>query len=197
VDIGAGDGRYALHVARTCPDTFAIALEPSLDALRDTARALTRRALPNIALVVAAAESATLDRVVDEATVHFPWGALLDAVLGQRPDVLAAVARPLKVGASLRVLVSTIERDGREPLSVGRLAALRTRYAAAGLEMRDVRPATTADIDSAHSSWGKRLGAGRSRPAFVVNCVRRSSAAASVLATPDGGADERPRASHR
>ena len=174
---------------------FAVALEPSLDGLRDTARALTRRPLPNIALVVTSVEAAAFDGIADEATIHFPWGALLDSVLGSRADVLAAVARTLRPGARLRILLSTIERDGREPLNVTNLDGLRAAYAAAGLALQDVRVAIRSDIEDAHSSWGKRLDAGSSRPAFVLRCVRRGDGAASLL--PAGGPDERARAEDR
>jgi len=195
IDIGAGDGRYPLHVARTCPDTFAIALEPSLDAVRDAARSLTRRPLSNVALLISSVEAATLDGMADEATIHFPWGTLLAAVLGERADVLSAVARQLKPSAPLRILVSAVDRDGRTPLTVASLEELRGPYADAGLDICEIRAASRADVEVARSSWGKRLDAGRTRPGFVIRCVRRGDEAASVLAS--GGPDERSRTSHR
>jgi hypothetical protein len=160
-----------------------------VDVLRDTARALTRRPLTNVALLASSIEAAMLNDIADEATIHFPWGALLEGVLGERADVLSAIARVLKPGASLRILVSAIERDGRAPLSAARLDTLRARYAHAGLDLVEIRGAMRADIEAARSSWGKRLDAGRSRPGFLIRCVRRAGAAASVL---NGGPDERP-----
>lgn len=114
--------------------------------------------------------------------MHFPWGALLDAVVGARADVLAAVARAMKPGGSLDLLVSTTERDGRSPLTVRQFEDLRDAYAAAGLRISDVRCAAWSDVQAAHSSWGKRLDAGRSRPAFVVRCRRE---AATVVAAAE------------
>ena len=160
-------------MARTRAETFAIGLEPSIDGLRQTARALIRRPLPNVALLVTAVEAAELDAIADEVTVHFPWGPLLDAALGEDADVLAAVASLAKPGAPVRILVSATARDGRASLTRADLEGLRPRYRAAGLELVSVRPASCADVDAARSTWGKRLGAGRSRPAFVVRARRR------------------------
>ena len=107
--------------------------------------------------------------------MHFPWGALLDALVGSRADVLAAIARAVKPRGSLDIVVSTTERDGRGALSIERLADLRGAYAAAGLEMAEVRSASWSDVQAVRSSWGKRLDAGRSRPAFIMRCVRAAA----------------------
>jgi len=171
--VGTGDGRYPLHVARTRPDAFAIGIEPSLDGLRRTARSLVRRPMSNIVLILASVETACLGPLGDEVTVHFPWGSLLDAVVGEDPPVLAAVALLAKLGGRVRVLISTIERDGRVPLSLDQLMGLAPSYRDAGLAIGMVRTATRADIVAARSSWGKRLDAGHTRPAFVIEAVRR------------------------
>jgi 16S rRNA (adenine(1408)-N(1))-methyltransferase len=122
---------------------------------------------------VGSIEASGLEAIADDVTVSFPWGTLLDAVLGSRPDVLASVARVAKSGAPVRVLVSAIERDGRSEIDLVALGRLRGIYREAGLEITGTRAATRADIDAACSSWGKRLGAGRWRPAFVIAAVRR------------------------
>jgi len=118
-------------------------------------------------------EDAGLESLADEVTVHFPWGSLLSAVLGGAPLVLAAVASLAKVGACVRILVSATERDGLAPLTLGDLSGLSTCYADAGLALRSIRRATRGDVSEARSSWGKRLDAGRTRPAFVIEAVRR------------------------
>ena len=173
IDVGTGDGRAPLHLARTRTDTYAIGIEPSLDALRDTARALTRRPLPNVALLVATLEEAVcLGTIADEVTVTFPWGPLLDAALGDG-DGPAAIAALLGPGASLRVLVSITDRDHRRMPDAGEL---RRSYADVGLAIRTLRPATVADVTAARSTWGKRLGAGRTRAATLIDAVRLSDA---------------------
>jgi len=122
---------------------------------------------------VASVEAAQLEDLADDVTINFPWGGLLDAALGSRADVLAAVARAAKPGASVGLIVSSTARDGREDLDLAQLSGLCGAYREAGLEMLSFRRATRGDVNAVHSSWGKRLGVGRSRPAFVINCVRR------------------------
>ena len=172
VDVGAGDARYAIRVARTTPDVFVVAVEPSLDTLRRAARELSRRPQPNIALIAAPVEQcAALHGVADEITVTFPWGALLRGVLGRDAAVLAALARLAKPGAFIRVLVSLTERDGLGALPSR--TSLAPAYADAGWLGLTVGPATHDDVDAACSTWAKRLGAGRARPAFVLRATRR------------------------
>lgn len=172
MDAGAGDAHRSLWLARTRPDVFAIAIEPSCDSLRDAARTLTRRPLPNIALLANAVEQcAGIGAIADEITVTLPWGTLLDATLGRREDVLAGLAALARPAAMLTAIVSVTDRDGRGEMPT--IATLRAGYRAAGLDSLVVRPATADDINAARSSWGKRLGVGRARPAFVLRATRR------------------------
>jgi len=124
-------------------------------------------------LLNAAVENACLGPLGDEVTVHFPWGPLLDAIVGDAPHALAAVASLARPDGSVRVLVSATEHDARPPLSLGELVALVPAYREAGLSLTTVRLATWDDIVASQSSWGKRLGAGRTRAAFVLEAVRR------------------------
>ena len=151
---------------------FAIAIEPSCDSLRDAARTLTRRPVPNVALLASAVEQCVgLGPVAGEVAVTLPWGTLLDAALGWREDVLAALAAIARRGATLTAIVSVTDRDGRGEMPA--VAALRDAYRAAGFEGLTLRAATVDDITAARSSWGKRLGVGRTRPAFVMRATRR------------------------
>ena len=49
LDVGTGDGRYVLHVARTSPTWFAV----GVDACRDNLRRTSRKAPPNALYVIA------------------------------------------------------------------------------------------------------------------------------------------------
>ena len=44
-------------------------------------------------------------------TVSFPWGSLLQGVLGRRPAVLCGVAGLVAPGGALEILVSVTQRD--------------------------------------------------------------------------------------
>jgi 16S rRNA (adenine(1408)-N(1))-methyltransferase len=132
-----------------------------------------RGGFPNALFVVAAVEAlpCELDGVAGLVTVHFPWGSLLRGLLGAEPATMAGLTRILRPGAALSLLVSSTVRDrgaGVAPLTATTMQALAGSYAAWGLAVTDLRPATAADVAAAHSTWGKRLAAGARRPAWLL-----------------------------
>src|SRR2546427_11428043 len=90
VDVGAGDGRFALEAARDDPNTLAIALDASTDRLVDGARLARRHGVPNVLFVVSSVERLPdmLGGIADRATIHFPWWSPLRGVT--RADEAAA-----------------------------------------------------------------------------------------------------------
>ena len=150
-------------------------------ASRRAAAKPSRGGLPNALFVVAAAEALPheLDGVADLVTVHFPWGSLLRGLLAVDPAIMAGLTRVLRPGGTLRLLVSATVRDrgvGVAPLQAATLEALAGSYAGWGLAPSEVRPATPAEVAGAHSTWGKRLGAGTRRPAWLLRARSTSSA---------------------
>jgi 16S rRNA (adenine(1408)-N(1))-methyltransferase len=149
------------------------------EASRRAGRRPERGGLANALFVVAAAEALPpeLDGLADLVTVHFPWGSLLRGLLAAEPAVLGGLNRILRPGGSLRLLVSATDRDagaGVGPLRASDLAALAGAYAGYGLAVVRARPATPADVAASHSTWGKRLGAGRHRPAWLLEARLRA-----------------------
>jgi 16S rRNA (adenine(1408)-N(1))-methyltransferase len=147
-------------------------------ASRRAAAKPSRGGLPNALFVVAAAEALPLelDGLADLVTVHFPWGSLLRGLLDADPATMTALARVLRPGATLQMLVSSTARDhsiGVAPIQAATLHALAESYATWGLAVTEARPATAADVAAAHSTWGKRLGAGTRRPAWLLRARRR------------------------
>jgi 16S rRNA (adenine(1408)-N(1))-methyltransferase len=175
VDLGAGDGGYVLHRARTEPTTFALAIDASPDALTSGAWRANRARLRSAVFLVEGVERlpAELDEIASEATVHFPWGSLLRGLLAADPGVIGPIARLLRPGAELRLVISALARDGHPDVSPGWFERLAPAYADCGLELRESRPAEPADIVATRSSWAKRLGTGR--PAVIARYSRLSS----------------------
>src|SRR2546428_1608687 len=132
VDVGAGDGRFALELARTDPNTLAIALDASTDRLVDGARLARRHGVPNVLFVVSSVERLPdmLGGIADEATIHFPSGALLRGVTRDDEAVLAPLARLLRIGGPPQPL----PQGGGRPPGGGRAAPppLLRRRAGAG-----------------------------------------------------------------
>jgi 16S rRNA (adenine(1408)-N(1))-methyltransferase len=162
------------------------------EASRRAGRRPERGGLANALFVVAAAEALPpeLDGLADLVTVHFPWGSLLRGLLAAEPAVLAGLARIMRPGGSLRLLVSATARDagaGVTPLQESDLAALAGAYAGHGLAVTGARPATPADVAASHSTWGKRLGAGRHRPAWLLEASLRARPGSAELGQAGAG----------
>jgi 16S rRNA (adenine(1408)-N(1))-methyltransferase len=166
-----------LATAAARPDLLVVGVDANAAAMAQASRraaAPSRRGgLPNALFVVAAAEAlpAELDGLADAVTVHFPWGSLLRGLLGADPAVMAGLTRVMRPGATLSLLLSSTDRDrgaGVAPLQEPAVRALAAAYAGWGLAVTKARPATAADVAAAHSTWGKRLGAGGRRPAWLL-----------------------------
>jgi 16S rRNA (adenine(1408)-N(1))-methyltransferase len=169
-----------LAAAAAEPDRLVVGVDASAAAMavasRRAAAPPRRGGLPNALFVVAAAEALPreLDGLADLVTVHFPWGSLLRGLLGADPAIMSGLTRAMRPGASLSLLLSSTDRDrgaGVAPLREPDVRALATSYADWGLEVTEARPATAADVAAAHSTWGKRLGAGERRPAWLLRAM--------------------------
>jgi 16S rRNA (adenine(1408)-N(1))-methyltransferase len=174
IDVGAGDGGYALYRAKTEPSTFAIALDASPDALSDGAWRAKRARAANAAFLVEAVERVPkeLAGLADEVTIHFPWGSLLRGLVAADAAVLRPVASLLRPGGELRILLSATERDGYPHLTPDTLAALASRYSECGLRPLAIRWASPLDIAASRSGWAKRLRAGDARGAVLARYRR-------------------------
>jgi 16S rRNA (adenine(1408)-N(1))-methyltransferase len=178
VDLGTGDGRSVLHLARRDPHALVIGIDAVAASMRDASRRAARPAAKggwsNVVFVVAAVESlpTELTSVADEVRVTFPWGSLLRGVLGADEAALEGVARVAKRGAQIRALISVTERDGLGVDPDAGCALLSSIYRASGLRLVEARPATREEIAGANSSWAKRLRAGVDRPVTMLRAVR-------------------------
>ncbi|MDP9274428.1 MAG: hypothetical protein M3O99_02385 [Chloroflexota bacterium] len=167
--MGAGDGGYVLHRARTEPGTFAIAIDANPDALTSGAWRAKRKRLANAAFLVEGVERLPLEltRLADEVVVHFPWGSLMRGVLDGSSSVLGPIAGLMKAGAELRVLMSAVGRDGLEDVTPSLIVSRCGTYAEHGLHLVEAEWASTAIVAESRSAWAKRLAVGRARHAVT------------------------------
>jgi len=181
VDLGTGDGRFVLAAASDRPDRLVVGIDASAAAMAEASRRAAasprRGGRPNALFVAAAAEALPpeLDGLADLVTVHFPWGSLLRGLLGADPGVVGGIARVMRPGAQLDLLVSVTDRDhsaGASPLEAEAIAALAPAYRRLGLELDRPRLATPGEVTATRSTWGRRLGAGARRPAWLVRARR-------------------------
>lgn len=173
LDVGTGDGKHVLHVARQRPDLLVVGLDASVDALRKTSAKAGARAerggLPNVVFVRSAAEQLPAGLTgVTEVHVLMPWGSLLRGTLGEGP-VLEAVAAACTPGAPFLVTLNLHAwrppvpevGDSAEPDPRSALAGLAPRYAAAGWHLAEAAYLDDAGIAALATSWTKRLGSSR------------------------------------
>lgn len=172
VDLGAGDGRHALRLARARPEAFVVAVDADTQAMRESSARASRRpergGAPNAAFVRAAVEAlpGPLCDLADEVLVLYPWGSLLRGLLRPEAKVLAAVAGLARPGARLHVRVNAsaladervrrrLDLPAVDPVHLERTVV--PAYGAAGWEVRSWRVATVEP----ETPWARRLGRGR------------------------------------
>jgi 16S rRNA (adenine(1408)-N(1))-methyltransferase len=120
----------------------------------------------------------------DAVNVTLPWGSLLRATVAGDGPFATEIARTLRPGGRVRVVVSVEERDraaiGSE--ADGELIALVDALEAVGLETLERRPVNAVDMSAIRSSWAKRLGIPARRSAMLL--VTRKPAEVRAAASP-------------
>jgi len=184
IDVGTGGGRAVLATAAAQPEALVVGLDADaasmVDASRRAAAAATRGGRPNASFVVAAAEDlpGPFEAMADEVTVRFPWGSLLRGAVGGAGPVATGLARLLRPGGTLLLLLALKPKDGFDDLLplIEEPALLAERlqvvYAPLSLAVDECRSATSAEVADAHSSWARRLRVGRDRLAVIARLVR-------------------------
>ena len=175
VDVGTGDGRYVLRVARTCPTWFAV----GVDACRDNLRKASRKAPGNALYVIANALALPreLGGMASKITINFPWGSLLTGLLDGEPmllEGLLAIARP---GATLEITLNAgaLAEAGYTPESGG--ARVRQALHGGGFDVGDPIRLSVWELRQCHTTWAKRLAYGRDPRAVCLRVILGSTTA--------------------
>ncbi|PPK68997.1 16S rRNA (adenine(1408)-N(1))-methyltransferase KamB [Actinokineospora auranticolor] len=174
LDIGTGDGKHPLAVARATPDTLVIGLDAAKDNLRKVATKASaspkKGGLANLLYVWAAAERLPGElRDITEVHVLMPWGSLLRGVLGGDPAMLkgiAAVCAPdsrFLVSLNLHAWRPPVPEVGEhpEPTPESAVAELGPVYAAAGWRLDESAYLDDDAIAALSTSWTRRLNSSR------------------------------------
>jgi 16S rRNA (adenine(1408)-N(1))-methyltransferase len=170
IDLGTGDGAFALAHARAHPETAVIGIDACLDHLR----AAARRRPANLRFVAAnalALPAATIPRA-GRVTINFPYGSLLRGLVEADLGLLAGLGALLApVGqVEVRVNATAFVATGLDP-NTGPEAIARSLQRLDG-----VRGASRAldqdELRAVPSTWAKRLGYGRPTQAWLVTGIR-------------------------
>lgn len=180
VDLGTGDGKHVLAVARRRPDALVVGLDAGPDAMRKVAaRAAAKpaRGGTSNAMFVWAAVERLPPELADVAEVHalMPWGSLLRAFVSPDEAVLRGVAAICRPGAPFLVTLNlhawrppVADVGGTpEPTPASALADLAPAYTRAGWTLDTADYLDDAQIAGLGTSWTKRLGSTRDELAVL------------------------------
>jgi 16S rRNA (adenine(1408)-N(1))-methyltransferase len=171
VDLGTGDGHYALRLAREHPSCAVIGLDTMLDHLRG-ARKRDPRNLRYVQADALTWPVGTLP-VADVVTVIFPYGSLLKGLVEAEPALVARLDALLGPNGRLAIRVnrSALVATGLDPATgPHRIAATVRQVPGVRVASRDL---TRGDLRAFPSRWAKRLGYGREPDAILIEAVRR------------------------
>jgi hypothetical protein len=185
VDVGSGDARLPLRLARAEPVRGFVALDPVEEGLAAAAwragRPARRGGVANLLCVAEPVERAAdaLEGVADRVSVLLPWGRLLRGAAGEAPEVLAAVGRLGRPGCAYEIVLSYDARDARAAAPLGeraldatRVESLRAAYAAAGLRLGLLEPLGRDALRALPTTWARRLAYGAPRAAWRLRARR-------------------------
>ncbi len=171
IDVGTGDGRYVLHVARTSPTWFAV----GVDACRDNLRKASRKA-PSNALALPKEE---LDGMASKVTINFPWGSLLTGLLNGEPVLLEGLLAISRPGATLEVRLNAgALAEAGYTLESG-TERIRQALHEGGFEVAgDLLRLDARELRQCPTTWAKRLAYGRDPRAVYVKAMLTADAKA-------------------
>lgn len=174
LDVGTGDGKHVLAVARNDPQTLVVGLDAGPDAMRKVAaRAAAKPAkggLPNALFVWASVEQLPVELSgVTDLHVLMPWGSLLRAMVSPDEAVLRRIADSCAPGARFLLTLNlhawrpSVPEVGAapEPTPESARTELAVAYARAGWQVESAVYLDGARIAELGTSWTKRLGSSR------------------------------------
>lgn len=180
LDIGTGDGKHVLALARARPAALVIGLDAGPGAMRETAGKASRKAakggVANAMFVWASVEQLPpeLDGVTEVHSL-MPWGSLLRALLAPDAAVLRAIAgvcvpaAPFLITLNLHAWRPPVPEVGvsSEPTPASVSGGLAAAYADAGWQLESAGYLDDAQLRELGTSWTKRLGSSRDELAVL------------------------------
>jgi 16S rRNA (adenine(1408)-N(1))-methyltransferase len=169
LDLGTGDGKHALQLARQRPDQLIVGLDAAKDNLR---RVSGRAAAANLLFVWAAAERLPPELAgIGELHVLMPWGSLLRGLLDDGSPMLAELAGRCLPDARFLITLNLHAwrppvpevGDHAEPTPESALTELAPSYARHGWRLTEARYLDDAGIAELATSWTRRLNSSRDR----------------------------------
>jgi 16S rRNA (adenine(1408)-N(1))-methyltransferase len=184
IDIGTGDGRHVLDVARAAPERLVIGIdavaENMAEASRKAASSARKGGLGNALFFRGAAERlpGPFAGLADLVTVNYPWGSLMRFVAEPEIQALTGMHALCKPAAVLRIHLNyTVisDRPYLERLGLGEMADpadspdLPDAFLAAGFEIS--RREIFAGDPPVRTRWGRQLVRGAARRTLLIEAT--------------------------
>ncbi|MDQ3654886.1 MAG: class I SAM-dependent methyltransferase [Chloroflexota bacterium] len=170
VDLGTGDGAFAIQLARRHPELAVVAVDTNLDHLAGSAR----RRPDNVRFVRFDALGWPLGVLprADTVSGNFPYGSLLRGLVEGDPALIVRLDALLGRGSRLDVRVneSALLATGLDPMG-GPKAIVETLRDIEGVRAR-LQELGRSELRTFPSSWSKRLGYGKETTAHLIAATR-------------------------
>jgi 16S rRNA (adenine(1408)-N(1))-methyltransferase len=159
LDLGTGDGKFAVQHADAFPADFVI----GVDSCRENLREYSRAKLPNLLFIIASAQALPneLSGRVSHITINFPWGSLLGSLLAGDPLLMRGLESVARPPASLELRLNggaLAEQDW--PLEEG-AEQIRGNLICAGWQVGKSVVMDSRALRNFPSTWAKHLAFGR------------------------------------
>ena len=159
LDLGTGDGKFALHHARAFPSHFVI----GVDSCRENLHEHSRANLTNLLFVIASAQSLPheLNGLASHITINFPWGSLLESLLGGDTNLLHGLESISRASTTIDIRLNsgalaetgtTLERGTK---------TIHANLLRSGWHIKTPIAIDKTALRKFPSTWAKRLAFGR------------------------------------
>ncbi len=169
IDIGTGDGRFVQHMAQSDASRFVM----GIDACRENLQEVSRRTSCNTLFVIANAQAlpSELYGLASQITINFPWGSLLEGLLGADNGLLHGLVMLGRSNAALEVrLNGGALAEAGWSLEDG-VQRVQEVLSANGFAMRNAQPMSANELKMFPTTWAKRIGFGRDPRAMILRGV--------------------------
>jgi 16S rRNA (adenine(1408)-N(1))-methyltransferase len=167
LDLGTGDGRYVRSLAERHPDWFVI----GVDSCRENLREHSRAKFPNMLFVIAAAQDlpCELSGLFSHIAINFPWGSLLESLLGADQHLMCGIKSVSRPNALLRLrLNSGALAEAGKTLESG-TDRIYFNLLEAGWEVKTPVAIDAHALKSFPTTWARRLAHGRDPRAMTLH----------------------------
>jgi len=174
VDIGTGDGSFALSMAKKHPDRYIIGIDPNHQNLAKTSLksqpSPSKDSLPNLLFVLASVQDlpSQIDGIANQVFINFPWSGLMQSLLLADTITWQNIGRICQPGALIEIIFSYDQvRDAK--LGLPQINPdyihidLAPRLHDLGFGVTGFSAVSQSELKSFPSSWAKKLAFGKDR----------------------------------